>query len=453
MASSKTTAENVFSNLVSAYESELNKPNKSYSRSVFDIIESERRIYEEYCAGKPVARQLFTWCQFLRNPIYAGIYEACKAGDMAALSRTLYHSARISVIKNHYPSGTDHGIYIWKLIPLVLAADSPELVSKLFPQKQGLSAYSGTNGNAAANLFLAIWYNDDNFGAIAREEAKRALSKKNTMLIGAFTRYLLAVLNKDADAASEELLLLCKGKKQDSNFGENSFTHSFCIQAHGLYNMLRYVYNGELYKKVSIPSESNFFFELAEWQERNRCSGELLYSYDGSLSILNSLLTMEMPECSLGSAGYDSKGERTIRKKFRACDFFKESLINQCLSLLTQRRELPNKIMAHTARLDSYDYCYGNFLDKERTILRYNKTGRYYTSVSVLADSADEARRFTEELFNKHDMKPTGIDYSASGYNKHWLITEAQYAFAERGEAAEKEAVLALARATNEFCL
>lgn len=132
-----------------------------------------------------------------------------------------------------------------------------------------------------------------------RDHCEGSLSEQNIAHMG-LIRYLLALLDKDCDTASEQLAVICQGLRRSNDFGETKFTRSFAIQAHGWYNLSHYVHGGALKGQVRMPEESNFSQELALWQQENSyVPGGMYMTYPVPLELIHAVLNAEPPATTL----------------------------------------------------------------------------------------------------------------------------------------------------------
>lgn len=84
----------------------------------------------------------------------------------------------------------------------------------------------------------------------------------------------------------------------------NGFTKRFCVEAHGLYNLAIWAYNGELRDKIDIPNVANFCEELAIFQKKKKYKhGQIVYKYPENMEICNKIMNCEPPKMYLKGEG------------------------------------------------------------------------------------------------------------------------------------------------------
>lgn len=155
-------------------------------------------------------------------------------------------------------------------------------------------------GAAVVNLFMAIWYKDKDFENFARTSAEKQLGKKSNLLSRSYISYLLAIMNRDIEDASHQLELICVGAKRSKEWGENDFTRGFAQLAHSMYNLLYYIYDGELADLINMPKADNFCQDLAIWQrEHAHKEGKVRYIYPEMFDVMNKIMQCTPPRMYL----------------------------------------------------------------------------------------------------------------------------------------------------------
>ncbi len=230
-------------------------------------------------------------------------YNAFKAQDMFALNNALFETAHMMQIGNISSTGTDHGIYGMKITPHLLAANMMERIKLVLPEENGFGNYS-FYGTHIANLLMAVIYKDFEFKEQALELSEKELSKKVPEYVKCWIRCMRAIVLKNCDMFNEQLVEFCKAYMKCKEFGVNGFNRRFCVEAHGLYNLAIWAYEGELKGHIEIPSANNFCQELALFQEQNHYStGGIVHIYPESLDICNKIMRCEPPKMFLKDDG------------------------------------------------------------------------------------------------------------------------------------------------------
>ena len=312
--------------LLEAYREEVKNGSHWESREVY--LDRCRGVYEKYCAGKSTEEQVLTWLVLLKSPLFLGIYESLSSGDMALLNDTLAQAARHEQNGAVHASGVDHSLYAFRVLPELLAANLFSRVPQLVPETLGLSDNGYITGIPIINLFMALWYEREDYAEAARSQAEKCLQHKRNIAHMGLIRYLLALLDKDCDTASEQLAVICQGLRRSTDFGATKFTRGFAIQAHGWYNLSHYVYGGALKGQVQIPEESNFSKELALWQQENGyVPGGMYMTYPEPLELIHAVLNAGPPATTL----------RKLPNSRKLCidaDTFKALMVQNILSEL-----------------------------------------------------------------------------------------------------------------------
>lgn len=100
------------------------------------------------------------------------------------------------------------------------------------------------------------------------------------------------------------LAAFCKAYMKCKEFGMNGFSRRFCVEAHGLYNLAIWAYDGELREHIAMPQVSNFCQELTLYQEEiGYSAGRIVHVYPESMDICNRLMYCEPPRMFLTNEG------------------------------------------------------------------------------------------------------------------------------------------------------
>lgn len=223
------------------------------------------------------------------------IYEAFSVYDMEALNNALYEIAHLLQVGNISSPSTDHTYYSFNIMPELLAANMTDRISCILPIENGM-CYSNVVGTVIIDLFMAIWYQNEEFEQIALSIAKKKLETKLTQYDKAYILYLMAIMRKDVKEASLQLEEMCAGHKKSKQFGMNSFNKAFALGVHGMYNLSHHVYDGQLSGKVKMPIADNFCQDLAIWQQENgNKPGKVIHIYSEPVDVMNAIMEIQPP--------------------------------------------------------------------------------------------------------------------------------------------------------------
>ncbi len=227
------------------------------------------------------------------------LYLAFKKQDMEYLNDMLYENAQMEQICQVMSPGTDHVFFSYNVLPALLAANLPERVELILPEENGLVNHP-VSGAVIINLFMGIWYQNQDFINAGLEQADKKLGQKINGFEKAYISCLKDIALKDTEALGTDLDELCKCHAKRKDFGMTAFKKGFCTEAHAIYNLLHWVYNGELEDKVTMPKEKNFCQELALWQkDHDHQHGKVVTQYPDDLDIFNKMLYCELPKMGL----------------------------------------------------------------------------------------------------------------------------------------------------------
>ncbi len=222
---------------------------------------------------------------------------------MKLLNDSLYETAHLLQIGNIHSPGTDHGYLGMRITPDMLAANMFDRIKLIIPESNGISNYSFP-GSHVANLLMAIIYESDELKEKSLVLAEKGLNKKIPNYIKSWIRCMRAILLKDCNQINEQLMEFCKNFTRCNDYGANGFNKRFCIEAHGMYNLALWAYNGELRKDIAMPTAFNFCQDLAIYQaEHDYMPGEVYYTYPKEYDIYNKLMRCEPPILRLKGEG------------------------------------------------------------------------------------------------------------------------------------------------------
>lgn len=231
------------------------------------------------------------------------LYAAFRNRDMEMLNNALYVSAHVKQISNIRNPGIDHGYYGMNIIPDILAANIPDRISLLLKKEYGLSGASKT-GPVLADLFMAVWFEDEELKSAALEKARKKLSQKITEYERGFIRCYAAILQNDTDGINDGLRELCRGIRTSGIPGKDFLSKGFCIEAHAVYNLSHQAFGGQLRDGIRIPDEPNFCQDLAVYQKNHGfMPGKVFNVYPPELDEYNKVLHCMPPAMHLRQEG------------------------------------------------------------------------------------------------------------------------------------------------------
>ncbi len=81
---------------------------RGHYRDVSAYLDACRKIFDDYCDGKPADQQVHTWRGLLRVPWKLATHDALLAEDMPALNDALFHFAAAEGCRNWTGSTPDY---------------------------------------------------------------------------------------------------------------------------------------------------------------------------------------------------------------------------------------------------------------------------------------------------------------------------------------------------------
>ncbi|MGF6147008.1 Uncharacterised protein [Kingella potus] len=238
-------------------------------------------------------------------------YSVFKDLDFEKLNNALFQTSREELLKTCiFPSGTDHCHAFFESLS-AFACNDFEVIESLFPAElpSGAGRYYTEN---AVNLLKILYFGQEDLKEEALRKAEKFLQKKKTAWERLCVLYLLALMEKNAEKASECLQELCAAY-QKLGFPREKTDKLFAQEIHGLYRLARTV-DADLFEKITMPVHDCFFREFEHWQRENGYpKGRIFYFYPPKMAYMNAVLQAQLPKMTLYEQKYDD-GRRYIYK-------------------------------------------------------------------------------------------------------------------------------------------
>lgn len=293
--------ENDYKKLVEEYEKLNHQRADMYPLSFEETLVDRRRELDFVCYDdreyKNKVKCLLAMSNG-RDPLLK-LYLAFKKEDMEYLNDVLYENAQMAQMSNVLSPGTDHTYYSYNIMPELLAANLPDRIKLILPEENGL-AMGSVSGTHIVNTFMGIWYKNQKILDAGLTQAEKKLGQKISGFEKAYLSCFRDIALKDAISLENDLNELCKAHMKRKDFGMTPFTKGFCLEAHAVYNLIHWAYDGELEGSVKMPDQKNFCQDLAIWQkEHNYQHGKVVTKYPEDIDIFNKMLYCEPPRMSL----------------------------------------------------------------------------------------------------------------------------------------------------------
>ena len=302
---SKDMKEKDYKKLTEEYEKLNQQREDMYPLAIEDTFDVRRREIDLVCSKDSAFENKVKSLLMMAdkgNPLLK-LYLAFKKGDMEYLNDVLYENAQMEQITNVASPGTDHTYYSYNVMPALFAANMPDRIGLILPEENGL-AVNSVSGTPIVNIFMGIWYRNHEFLDAGLAQAEKKLGQKITGFEKAYLNCFKDIALKDTASLETDLDELCKAHSKRRDFGMTAFSKGFCIEAHAVYNMLHWVYEGELQDKVKMPDQKNFCQELAIWQkDHDHQHGKVVTQYPDDIEIFNKMLYCEPPKMCLVTQG------------------------------------------------------------------------------------------------------------------------------------------------------
>lgn len=263
-----------------------------YKMSFDEVIMRLKKLFSKAdFSDAPSEKKIATAINWLHDgDALMKYYNAFKTHDMEMLNGILYETAHLLQMCNISSIGTDHSYYGLRITPNLLAANMMDRVKLLLPEDNGVST-SSYIGVAIANLLMGIIYDSPKLKEDSLKLCEKQLDKKIAKYYRLYIECMIAVLKCDYDEFNNKINLFCKAYTGAREYDMNGFNRRFCIEAHGMYNLAKYAYNGAMKEKIALPAADNFCQDLAVWQEEHDCRhGKIYYNYPEELDFYNRLM-------------------------------------------------------------------------------------------------------------------------------------------------------------------
>ncbi|EGU46439.1 hypothetical protein VII00023_03288 [Vibrio ichthyoenteri ATCC 700023] len=261
---------------------------QKHNHDVFD-----KYIKDIQCDKRKTTRYLDTLSDSL-DPF--SFYLAFQQRDCQLLNNALYQSSRRQLLSSAITgSGTDHSIFYHALVT-AFACNDFAVFSSFFPKQLPFTKYPFYN-SPAMNLIKVIYYREVEQESPVLDKAQKFLNKKSPVLDKAVIQYLIALLQRDADMASQALELACVGWQKSRLI--DRLGKCFADQVHGLYYFARFIVP-DFFARLTRPNHRCFCAEFDDWQIANHYpKGELFYHYPAPMAGINNIFAAQIPDVSL----------------------------------------------------------------------------------------------------------------------------------------------------------
>ncbi len=228
-------------------------------------------------------------------------------GGYEDLNNVLYQTSRRRLLECAMTaSGTDHANALQDALA-AFACNDFEIIEHFFPKHLPLSKGIYYTENIV-NLLHIIYYGENESRDEVLKKVEKFLSKKLTNWEKYFVLYFMALLDRDAEQASECLQELCVAY-QKQGYPVDALDKCFAAELHGLYRFARLI-DEDFFNSITRPKHDCFFEEFEIWQQENNYpKGKLFYTYPPEMDYVNKLFAAELPTVALREEKYGTKTE------------------------------------------------------------------------------------------------------------------------------------------------
>ena len=205
-----------------------------------------------------------------------GFYDAVRGQDWQSVNDYLYQEMCYWLIPhNEGGSGYDHCFYFYQALE-AFACGAERVLESVYPLELGLTENGYRFYVAGSNLVIAQYYHDAE------------------LLIA----FLLNLINKEFEAANDNLLNVCKGYGRVEK--PMLAAEDVCIPAHGLYGIARSWLTAEEFAKLAMPKHKVFLQDYAQWRLENPAPILKPYMvYPEDMDIFNRIYAMPTAKTTL----------------------------------------------------------------------------------------------------------------------------------------------------------
>ncbi len=236
-----------------------------------------------------------------------GFFFVFQNGGYEDLNNVLYQTSRRRLLECAMTaSGTDHANALQDALA-AFACNDFEIIEHFFPKHLPLSKGTYYTENIV-NLLHIIYYGENESRDEVLKKVEKFLSKKLTNWEKYFVLYFMALLDRDAEQASECLQELCVAY-QKQGYPVDALDKCFAAELHGLYRFARLI-DEDFFNRITRPKHDCFFEEFEIWQQENNYpKGKLFYTYPPEMDYVNKMFAAELPTVALREEKYGTKTE------------------------------------------------------------------------------------------------------------------------------------------------
>ena len=231
--------------------------------------------YKDLCYKADINLRYKTWDCFENE-----LAVAVKNSDFPRIKNIFYHETKLRMLPLWEP-GTDHGYQMWRLLDL-LACDEFDNIYRVYPEGLPLCSNNHPLWTNSTNLLLCIMYNTEEKEIYNQskviEKAEKFITSKKPVWDRAVAACMLAILNHDAAAFSENIQKVCESYNKTD---VSDYQKLFCQNACGLLVLAKHFLTEEEFQQVKYPVYKNFHKGYMDWFfSQESLSDELCFDYE-----------------------------------------------------------------------------------------------------------------------------------------------------------------------------
>lgn len=198
---------------------------------------------------------------------------------------------------NEGGSGYDHCFYFYQALE-AFACGAEHVLESVYPLELGLTENGYRFYVAGSNLVIAQYYHDAELLKQAVGTANKFIGSRASKWERYAIAFLLNLINKEFEAANDNLLNVCKGYGRVEK--PMLAAEDVCIPAHGLYSIARSWLTAEEFAKLAMPKHKAFLLDYAQWRLENPAPILKPYMvYPEDMDIFNRIYAMPTAKTTL----------------------------------------------------------------------------------------------------------------------------------------------------------
>ena len=269
------------------------KKRAEYKEFILDKINTRSGQFGDFGDLETRSMYLISMQPLYFNPseFQEGFYDAVRGQDWQSVNDYLYQEMCYWLIPcSDGGGGYDHCFRFYQALE-AFACGAERVLEQVYPLELGLTENGYRFYVAGSNLVIAQYYHDEELLKQALETANKFIGSRASKWERYAIAFLLNLINKELEAANDNLLNVCKGYGRVEK--PMLAAEDVCIPAHGLYCIAKSWLTAEEFAKLTMPKHKAFLQEYAQWRLENAAPTLKPYMvYPKDMDIFNRIYAM-----------------------------------------------------------------------------------------------------------------------------------------------------------------